>query len=138
MTMPPLFSSRTPGQQVVLGNVVPVVFGLITGIVLGVSEIGYIVLSLLGILGGFAAGLEHRNGEEGATRGVVGGALFGTFILFGHEFSGLEEKVHLPEPAILLVAITTVAGGLLGALGGRSRGKRIRRDRDAPAAAVTG
>jgi len=91
---------------------------------LGVSEAGYLVLSLLGIAGGFFAGLEHRGGEEGVVRGVTGGLLFGTFILFGHAFIGGDAKADLPSPEILLVVITTLAGGLLGALGGWRRGRR--------------
>ncbi len=124
MALPPLLSSRPPAQQIVVANVVPAVYGLITGVLLGVSEPVYLVLSLLGILGGYVAGLEHRTPGDGATRGVIGGLLFGSFILFGHEISGMEAEAHLPEPAILLVAITTIAGSLLGALGGRTRARR--------------
>ncbi len=94
---------------------------------LGVSEAGYLLLSLAGIGGGFVAGLEHRDGEEGLVRGVTGGLLFGTFILFGHAFLGGEAKADLPHPEGLLVIITTVAGGLLGMLGGWVRGRRARR-----------
>jgi hypothetical protein len=100
------------------------VFGLVTGVMLGVSEGGYLLLSLLGIGGGFLAGLEHRDSEEGLVRGVTGGLLFGTFILFGHAFLGGEAKADLPHPEILLVVITTVAGGLLGLFGGWVRGRR--------------
>ena len=81
-----------------LGVVVPAVFGLITGLMLGVSEPVYLVLNVLGIGGGYFAGLEHRTPGEGFLRGVNGGLLFGVFILFGHEFSGMEPKAHLPEP----------------------------------------
>jgi hypothetical protein len=121
---PPLLSSRPAGSQIVLGVAVPAAFGLVTGIVLGVSEGGYLLLSLLGIAGGFLAGYEHRTAEEGFLRGVNGGLLFGTFILFGHAFSGADAKADLPEPELLLIVITTVFGGLLGALGGRVRGRR--------------
>ena len=126
MRLPPLFASHPPGVQILLGVVVPAVFGLITGILLGVSEAAYLALSILGIAGGYFAGLEHRTVGEGFLRGVNGGLLFGVFILFGHEFSGSDPKAHLPEPEILLVVITTVLGALLGALGGRSRAKRAR------------
>jgi len=112
-------------MQVVVADVVPAVFGLITGIMAGVSEAVYLVLSLLGIGGGYLAGLEHRYVNEGAVRGAAGGLLFGSFILLGHALSGLDAKVHLP-PGIVLVAITTGAGALLGAFGARSRGKRTR------------
>jgi hypothetical protein len=125
---PPLFSSHPPGTQILLGVVVPAVFGLITGIMLGVSEVAYLVLNVLGIGGGYFAGLEHRTPGEGFLRGLNGGLLFGVFILFGHEFSGADPKAELPEPEILLPVITTVLGGLLGALGGRSRARRTRRE----------
>ena len=122
---PELFSQRSAGAQVVTGVVVPAVFGLITGIVLGLSEARYLILSVLGIGGGFMAGLEHRGAEEGLVRGLTGGLLFGTFILFAHEILGNEAKADLPSPEILLVLITTLAGGLLGALGGWRRGRRL-------------
>ncbi len=128
MRVPPLFSSHPPGTQIVLGVVVPAVFGLITGIMVGVSEAAYLALALLGVAGGYFAGLEHRTVGEGFLRGVNGGLLFGVFILFGHEFSGADPKAELPEPQILLVVITTVLGALLGALGGRSRARRARRE----------
>jgi hypothetical protein len=122
---PELFSQRSAGLQVLTAVAVPAIFGLVTGLVLGVSEAGYLVLSVLGIGGGFLAGLEHRDGEEGLVRGVTGGLLFGTFILFAHSFAGAEAKADLPSPEILLVVITTLAGGLLGALGGWRRGRRL-------------
>ena len=136
MKLPPLLSSHPPATQIVLGVVVPAVFGLICGILVGISEVAYLVLSILAIAGGYFAGLEHRTVAEGALRGLNGGLLFGVFILFGHEFSGEEAKAELPEPQILLVVITTVLGAGLGALGGRSRARRARREpAPAPAAA---
>jgi hypothetical protein len=133
MRQPELLDSHPPEVQLILAIVVPAVFGLVTGVVLGVSEIGYLVLSVLGIGGGFLAGMEHVGAEEGATRGFTGGILFGTFILAGHALTGLERKADLPEPEILLVVITTVFGMGLGALGGRARAKREAR----PAATTT-
>ena len=124
MRQPDLLESHEPGTQLVLALVVPAVFGIVTGVVLGLSEIGYLILSILGIGGGYMAGKEHTSAEDGAARGFAGGILFGTFILAAHAATGMERKAHLPEPEILLVVITTVFGVVLGALGGRSRGKR--------------
>jgi hypothetical protein len=121
---PELFSHRSAGAQVITGVVIPAIFGLLTGLMVSVSELLYLLLNLLAAVGGFLAGLEHRSAEEGLLRGVVGGLLFGTFILFGNAFFGGDSKVELPNPEILLVAITTVAGGLLGALGGWRRSRR--------------
>jgi hypothetical protein len=125
---------HSPETQLILALVVPSVFGAITGIFLGVSEIVYLLLSILGIGGGYLAGKEHIGAREGATRGFTGGILFGTFILAGHALTGLERQAHLPEPEILLVVITTVFGIVLGALGGRSREKLESRAAATPAA----
>jgi hypothetical protein len=76
------------------------------------------------ILGGFLAGLEHRDAGSAAVRGLIGGGLFGGFILIVHELTGEEAKAHLPEPAIVLAIITAVLGSGLGALGARFRRKR--------------
>ncbi len=134
MRQPDLLESHPPQVQLILALVVPAVFGVIAGILLGVSEIVYIVVSVLAIGGGYFAGKEHVGASEGATRGFTGGLLFGTFILAGHAMTGLERKAHLPEPEILLVVITTVFGIGLGALGGRARAKVESSTPTAPAA----
>jgi hypothetical protein len=128
MRQPPLLESHPPTAQMILAIVVPAVFGIITGIFLGVSELVYLLLSILGIGGGYLAGKEHIGASEGATRGFTGGILFGTFILAAHAATGLERKAHLPEPEILLVVLTTVFGIVLGALGGRAREKSAGRE----------
>ena len=122
--MPHLLRERPVGLQVVLAGVVPALFGAVAGWLLGVNEIAYLVLSVLAIGGGYGAGLEHRGAGEGAIRGVIGGALFGSFILITAELIDKEHKAELPHPEILLVAITTVFGVGLGALGGRARVRR--------------
>jgi hypothetical protein len=124
--LPPLLSSRSDPIQIVLVLVVPALFGLAAGIMLGLSEPAYLALSLLGVLGGFGAGLEHLGAREGAIRGLAGGVLFGTFILAGHDLSGLAPKAHLPEPEAVLVVLTTLFGSGLGAAGGLVRVRRVR------------
>lgn len=120
----PLLADRSPGLKLVIAVIVPAGFGAITGIALGYSEPVYIVLSVLGILGGIGAGYDHDGAREGLLRGILGGLLFGAFILLAHAVSGREEKAHLPEPAVVLVIITTVLGALFGAIGGALRGRR--------------
>jgi hypothetical protein len=119
--MPELLRERPLPVQAVAAVVVPAIFGGITGWVLGLNEAGYVVLSLLGIAGGYFAGMEHEGAGPGAIRGIFGGSLFGASILLVHEATGAEPKAHLPHPEILLVAITTAFGVGLGALGGRRR-----------------
>jgi len=121
-------SQHPRSTQVILVGVVPAVFGAITGIFLGISEAVYIVLSILGILGGVGAGFDHVGAAAGAKRGVIAGLLFGGFILIAHELSGQDPEAHLPEPAIVLVVVTTVLGAAFGAIGGvlRARVERAR------------
>lgn len=107
--------------QVVLVGVVPVAYGALTGYFLGVSEGTYLVLSILGILGGIGAGFDHFGAGPGARRGLLGGLLFGASILIAHEIHGAEAKADLPDPEIVLVVITTLLGGAFGALGGAMR-----------------
>src|SRR5918992_570543 len=119
--MPELLRERPLPIQAVAALIVPAIFGGIIGWVLGVNEAAYVVLSLLGIGGGYFAGFEHEGAGAGAIRGILGGSLFGASILLAHEAIGAEPKAHLPHPEILLVAITTAFGVALGALGGRRR-----------------
>jgi hypothetical protein len=111
--------------QVLLACAAPAVFGAICGWVLGVNEVAYLVLTVpVALLGGLVAGFDHSGARAGAARGLVGGTLFGAFILIVHEISGKEAKAELPEPAIVLVAATVIFGVLLGALGGHWRAER--------------
>jgi hypothetical protein len=129
MEMPPLLSSRSPAMQVVVGDLVPAIYGSITGVLLGVSKPVYLILTLLAIPGGLLAGFEHRGAGDGAARGFVGGALFGGFILLAHEAAGTHAKASLPHPGVVLVAITIVGGIALGAIGGALRSRRTRHSR---------
>ena len=78
----------------------------------------------IGIIGGFLGGIEHRGAEEGVVRGLLGGLVFGSFILLGHKLAGTDPKADLPDPQVGLVIVTTVVGGILGGLGGRYRARR--------------
>ena len=123
MTKAPLLEERSPRARVVLVLIVPAAFGALTGYLLGVSEGAYLALSLLAVLGGIAAGFEHLGARAGATRGLIGGVIFGAFVLIAHEIHGAAAEAHLPEPAIVLVVLTGVIGALLGALGGYLRAR---------------
>jgi hypothetical protein len=125
--LPPLLSEHSRPVQVVLVGVVPALYGALTGVLLGVSEPVYLVLSLLGILGAVGAGFDHLGARSGARRGIAAGSFFGAFILIAHEIHGEEAKAHLPEPAILLVAVTTGIAIPLAALGGRLRQRQERK-----------
>jgi hypothetical protein len=115
---PPLLFDRPRAVQPVLALVVPAAFGAFCGWLLGVSEVGYLVAAIpVAILGGLAAGFEHRSSREGALRGFIGGAIFGCFILLVHELTGKEAKADLADPPIVLAAVTALVGAGLGAVG---------------------
>jgi hypothetical protein len=125
--LPPLIEEREDKTAFLLMVVVPSVFGIFTGIMLGVSEPIYLVLSILGIAGGFGAGIEHDDKWVGVYRGLLGGLLFGFWILFTHGVLFDDEpKAHLPDPEVGLILITAGLGAILGTLGARWRAKQDR------------
>ena len=119
MKAPPLFRDRPRPLQIIFGGVVPLAFGAVVGIVLGVSAGAYWGLLGVASVGGFLAGFEHQDGWGGADRGVVGGALFATGLLVAHAIAGTHAKVSLGSFPPLLVVINAIVGMLLGAGGGR-------------------
>jgi hypothetical protein len=111
--------------QLLLAVFVPALFGAICGWLLGVDKTSYLVLSILALLGGYAAGTEHNGAAEGAVRGLIGGTLFGGAILLVNEALDKTPKADLPEPKIWLLAITAGIGTALGAMGGRARANHV-------------
>jgi small basic protein len=114
--MPVLFEHRTMAIKVVLVLLVPAVFGAISGLLLGPSATLYLVTQAIAALGGFLAGLEHRDPGQAATRGFLAGLVFGIAIALSHALSGATDHGLMPQPA-LLPAITAVGGAVLTALG---------------------
>lgn len=133
----PLHYARPLAVQVLFAHLLPLGFGAVCGIALGASKPAYVALSVLAAIGGFAAGLEHDGALDGASRGVAGGLLFGAGLLIAHDLAGTTPTVELPDPEVLLIVVTTVAGTVLGAAGGALRGRAERRaaQPEAPGAA---
>jgi hypothetical protein len=119
MQPPPLFRDRPRPLQIVLGGLVPLAFGCVVGVVLGISAGAYWGLAGLAAAGGVLAGFEHQDGWGGADRGLVGGALFGTGVLVAHAIAGTHAKASLGSFPPLLVVVDALAGIALGAIGGR-------------------
>lgn len=121
----PLFRERPVAVQVILGLVVPAAFGAIVGIALGISSGLYWALSLVALVGGVLGGLEHRDGWEGADRGLVGGAVFGTFLLIAHAIAGTHAHTKLPGFEPFFAVGTAIIGMFASALGGCVRYRLI-------------
>jgi len=117
----------------VVGLVVPSAYGFLTGIALDTSRGIYVVLVILAAIGGVLAGFEMYGSGQGAVRGLVGGALFGGFVLIAHQVVSGDATVKLPHPAIVLLVFTIVPGVLLGSWGGRLRFEVEERREGAPA-----
>lgn len=116
---PPLFRYRPQNHQILLGGVIPFVFGVVVGLVLGVDATTYWVLAALAGVGGVLAGFEHPDGWGGADRGLVGGAIYALGLLLAHYISGVHAKVSLGSFPPFLIIISAIIGMLLGAVGGR-------------------
>jgi hypothetical protein len=123
-TRPEYFLDRPVMLRVIGVIVVPLVFGLFSGWMLGASKPVYIGTQILAAIGGYIAGWEHRSGREAAVRGLVGGLVFGGGILLMHELTGDKETVKLPEPAIILLAFTGGIGAILASFGASARATR--------------
>jgi hypothetical protein len=123
MRLPPLLREHPRRLQVLLALMLPAAYGALTGYFLGVSEVTYVVLSILGVLGGIGAWFDHMGAAIGLRRGIVAGLIFGSAILIAHEVHGADAKADLPDPETLLVAITTGLGAAFGALGGWLRAR---------------
>jgi hypothetical protein len=119
----PLFAERSLGLRVLGAAVVPAVFGAVSGVVLGVSAGIYWVLQIVALIGAVLGGLEHPNAREAARRGLVGGTIYGAFILIAHAVVGTDPEIKLPDFAPVLVVFTAVIGALASALGGWLRGR---------------
>ena len=125
---PTLFRDRPRPVQILLGGVVPAIFGVAAGILVGVSSGGYWALGAVAAIGGFLAGFVHQDGWGGADRGLVGGGIYGVSLLITHAIAGTEAKVSLGSFPPLLAVVTAIVGILLGAAGGRiARMQRERR-----------
>lgn len=124
----PLLFDRPFAAQLVIAVVLPAAFGILVGYILGVDQTGYLILSVLGIAGGIGGGFDHLGSDEGFVRGIAGGLLFGIAILVAHSVFGQQAKAKLPHPHVVLPVITTILGGIFGAIGGglraRSEAKR--------------
>ena len=125
MRLPPLLSHYPRPVQLFLVVVLPALYGALTGYLLGVSAPAYVVLSLLGVLGGIGAGLDHLGAAAGARRGVLAGSIFGGAILIAHAIHGASAKVDLPDPPVLLLVFTTVLAVAFGAFGGWIRERTV-------------
>lgn len=123
MWPPPLLEEHPRPLQILLAVIVPAIYGAITGYFLGVSEGTYLVLSIIGVVGGIGAGFDHLGAVAGAKRGLLAGTIFGAAILIAHEVHGATAKADLPDPAILLALITALLGMSFGAIGGRLRAR---------------
>lgn len=128
----PLLRSRPIGVQLLLALVVPAAYGAVCGWLLGVNKLAYTILALAALVGAYFAGMDHDGAGEGAVRGLIGGALFGGAILLVHKATGKTAKADLPDPKIILLAITVVSAVVLGALGGRARHQREESDEESP------
>jgi hypothetical protein len=126
---PVLFRDRPRPVQILLGGVIPALFGAAAGVLIGVSTAGYWAIAVVVTIGGVLAGFEHLDGWGGADRGLVGGAIYGTSLLVAHAIAGTHAKVSLGSFPPFLAVVTAIIGMLLGALGGRlARAQRERRE----------
>jgi hypothetical protein len=118
----PQWEEMSPGRRLFDAVVLPIAFGLLCGLALGVSAALYLIGVVLALLGGIGGGAQYASRRDALLRGLVGGTLFGLGILLGFELGGESEaKVELPHPHILLLILTVGPSLPLHWLGWRLR-----------------
>jgi hypothetical protein len=121
---PKLFPDQSAAERFFGLIVGPVLLGAICGWLLGITEIGYTVLTLLSVLGGLAAGYEHATPRSGALRGLWGGTLFSLTICEVHRLIGNDSLARTPTPVEIIIPIFAIISMYLGFYGARARRKR--------------
>ena len=124
----PLFRNRPRNLQIILGGVLPVIVGVVAGVLIGASSAAYWIWALIAALGAFLSGFEHRDGWGGADRGFFGGAFYGVALLVTHAIVGTHAKVSLGSFPPFLAVVTALVSMLLAAASGRIA--RIERAKD--------
>ena len=119
-----MFPDQNAAERVFGLLIGPVLLGVICGWLLGVTEVGYTVLTVLAILGGLAAGYEHSTLGSGALRGLWGGALFSLTICEVHRLIGNDSLATTPKPIEIIVIVFAAIGSVLGLIGAALRRKR--------------
>jgi uncharacterized membrane protein YedE/YeeE len=117
MQEPTRFNDLPPPVRLQLALFTPFLFGALAGLVAVHGSTVYWIMQAVAGLGGLAAGTEHDGPREGAIRVAIGGLLFGLGILIAFEATG-DDAVISTEPNVGLIIFTTLAGAILGAIGG--------------------
>lgn len=123
---PKLFSDQSAAERAFALILGPILLGVICGWLLGVTEIGYVALTTLSILGGLAAGYEYASLRAAALRGLWGGSLFALTISEVHRLIDTDSLAITPKPIEIIVPIFAIFGSLFGVIGARARRKRER------------
>ena len=118
---PPLLAELPRPVQVQLAVGGPLLLGMVVGFFLGISAPVYWALTAVAITGGLMNGLEHRGARSGATRGLIGGTLFGVGVVIAHTAADESALAPVPSPFVLFVPLSAVIGCLLSASGGKAR-----------------
>ena len=120
--MLPQWAEMSPARRVFDALILPSAFGLLCGLALGVSAVLYVIGAVLALLGGIGGGMQYERRRDALIRSLVGGALFGAFILLGFELGGADDPtVKLPHPHVVLLVFTVVPSIFLHWLGWRLR-----------------
>jgi hypothetical protein len=134
LPLPPLLEERPWPVRIVLAGIIPMGFGFLCGAILDSSKSAYLGLQVLAALGGYFAGFEHELPHHARIRGVLGGLLFGGFVLIGHQVAGGTDHGLIPDPEPVMLVLTALLGAVLGMLGAYTR-MRIELAGDDPPAA---
>ena len=120
---PVTFSALPRVVQVQLAVVGPLLFGMVCGFLLGETEAGYWIAQVFGVTAAFGSGFDHVGARGGALRGALAGFVFSLGLLAAHAIAGTTPLADVPKPLGLILLITTLITGCIGAAGGALRAR---------------
>ncbi len=116
----PKWNDMSTARRIVESLGAPIIWGVVCGLLLVVSAPLYLVGGGFGVLGGIGGGAQHDTLRGALVRATVGGTLFGLSILLGYALTGgVDAKIEIPEPQILLLSFTLLPAYPLHWLGWR-------------------
>src|SRR3954451_1196515 len=139
MNEPAAFTQLPRAVQFQLAVLGPLLLGLVCGFFLGINAVAYWVISIAGIVGGLAGGVDYSGAgpaapaprpsaadprREAAARGLVAGLFFGLGVVVAHAASGDPAHAPLPPFAPLYVVFSGGFGMVLAYIGAGLLGRR--------------
>lgn len=104
--------TRSLAFKIIAVAIVPLAYGVITGVALAASAKAYWTLIAIGVIGAILSGYEHDEAVAAMCRGAISAGFFTCGLLGVLVVSGSTPKAVLP-PTSVFVPMNLIAGAIL-------------------------